>query len=128
MVDFEIRHRTAVGPRSQRLAWVGFLAALLLATTSAVQAEDAGDRARVDLNRATAEELASLPGIGAAKAAAIVEYRNASGAFGSVDELEAVRGIGPALVKKLRPHVTLGSPRGALSPSAGSKARKGAAR
>lgn len=68
--------------------------------------------AKVDLNRASEAELATLPGIGAAKAAAIVAHRDKEGAFGSVEDLEAVRGIGPALVGKLRPLVELGASRG----------------
>ena len=47
----------------------------------------------IDLNRAGPELLAELPGIGPAKAQAIVDLRERRGAFGSVDELEEVRGI-----------------------------------
>jgi competence protein ComEA len=48
----------------------------------------------VNVNTATATELETLPGIGPALAAAIIEERERRGGFGSVDELEAVRGIG----------------------------------
>lgn len=65
--------------------------------------------APLDLNRATAEELETLPGIGAAKAAAILAAREAQGGFSSLEELEAVRGIGPALMAKLRPLVVVGT-------------------
>ena len=68
--------------------------------------------APIDLNRATAEELETLPGIGAAKAAAIVEAREAQGGFGSLEDLESVRGVGPALMAKLRPLVVVGGPTG----------------
>jgi comEA protein len=71
-------------------------------------AEPAPARAPLDLNRATAEELETLPGIGAAKAAAILAVRDAQGGFSSLEELEAVRGIGPALMAKLRPLVVVG--------------------
>jgi len=60
--------------------------------------------AAVDLNVASAAELEALPGIGAAKAAAIIEERQVR-PFVSVEDLERVRGIGPALVAELRPHV-----------------------
>lgn len=72
-------------------------------------ADPSPTRAPLDLNRATAEELETLPGIGAAKAAAILAAREAQGGFTSIDELEAVRGIGPALLAKLRPLVVVGS-------------------
>ena len=58
--------------------------------------------ATVDLNAASAAELAALPGIGAQRAAAIVEHRRAHGHFRVVDDLDAVRGVGPSTVSKLR--------------------------
>jgi len=61
--------------------------------------------APVDVNRATAEELATLPGIGPALAGRIVEWRGANGPFASVDDLDRVPGIGPATVERLRPRV-----------------------
>jgi len=60
---------------------------------------------RLDLNRATAEQLDTLPGIGPAKASAIVADREAAGPFRSVDDLVRVKGIGPAIVEKLRDSV-----------------------
>jgi competence ComEA-like helix-hairpin-helix protein len=59
----------------------------------------------VDVNRATAAELASLPGIGPALAERIVRWRGAHGRFGSVEALAEVPGIGPATVERLRPRV-----------------------
>lgn len=66
--------------------------------------------APLDLNRATAEQLEALPGIGAVKAAAILAVREERGGFRSMDELESVRGIGPALAAKLRPMLRIGKP------------------
>ena len=59
----------------------------------------------VDVNAATADELASLPGIGPALAERIVQRRRAHGRFGSVDALAEVPGIGPATLERLRPRV-----------------------
>lgn len=59
----------------------------------------------LDLNRTTAADLELLPGIGPALAARIVAYRQTHGPFLSVGQLEAVKGIGPKLVEKLRPLV-----------------------
>jgi competence protein ComEA len=50
----------------------------------------------VDLNTATEAELLRLPGIGPAKARAIVAYRQSRGPFASVEEVLRVPGIGPA--------------------------------
>lgn len=84
------------------------LIGLLLWAGVATAADPGAALAPIDLNRATAEELETLPGIGASKAAAILEARDAKGGFASLDDLETVRGIGPALMAKLRPLVVVG--------------------
>lgn len=63
--------------------------------------------ALLDLNRATESELDALPGIGPAKAKAIVAYRDRRKGFRKIDELLEVKGIGAKLLEKIRPHVTL---------------------
>jgi competence protein ComEA len=62
----------------------------------------ASSDARVDINRATAAQLESLPGIGPTRAGAIVEHREAHGPFASVDALADVPGIGQATIEGLR--------------------------
>ena len=57
--------------------------------------------ALLDLNAATAAELERLPGIGAARARAIVANRERHGSFSSVAELDRVPGFGPAAVARL---------------------------
>lgn len=47
----------------------------------------------IDINTATAEELTALPGLGPRKAAALVAYRTEHGAFASLADAAAVRGI-----------------------------------
>ena len=61
----------------------------------------------IDLNRATADELDALPGIGPTTAAAIVDHRDRNGPFAAVDDLEQVPGIGPAKLDVIRPLVTV---------------------
>lgn len=62
---------------------------------------------KVNLNTASAEELASLPGIGSVLAARIVAYREEHGPFQSLDGLKQVSGIGDKLVEKIRDLVGL---------------------
>lgn len=59
----------------------------------------------LDLNRANAKALQALPGVGPATSASIVADRNKRGAFGSVEALQRVKGIGPAKLKAIRPFV-----------------------
>jgi competence protein ComEA len=63
----------------------------------------------IDPNTASAIALQSIPGIGPSKAEAIIEYRNQHGAFGSLDDLLEVKGIGPATLEKLSPFLSLES-------------------
>jgi competence protein ComEA len=62
----------------------------------------------IDINTADATALDSLPGIGPAKAAAIIAHRDANGPFASVDALGDVTGIGDATIAGLRDFVTAG--------------------
>ena len=64
--------------------------------------------AAVDLNSATQSDLETLPGIGPAKATAILQYREQNGPFATVDALDNVPGIGPATMANVRPLVSVG--------------------
>jgi competence protein ComEA len=61
----------------------------------------------LSVNAATREQLELLPGVGPALAGRIIEYRDGIGGFKSIDELDKVRGIGPALLEKIRPYLSL---------------------
>ena len=70
-------------------------------------------RAPIDLNRAGAVELDRLPGVGPVLAGRIVLQRRRFGPFHEVDELLAVRGVGPRLLERIRPWATVQAPTGA---------------
>src|SRR3954470_8474720 len=59
----------------------------------------------VNLNTATLEQLDTLDGVGPATAQKILDYRQAHGGFGSVDELDQVPGIGEKRLAALREHL-----------------------
>ena len=63
--------------------------------------------AAVNINTASQAELESLQGIGPAKAKAIIEHREKSGTFASVDDLAKVSGIGQGTIKQLRDVITV---------------------
>jgi competence protein ComEA len=56
----------------------------------------------LDLNSATLEQLETLTGVGPVTAQKILDYRTQHGAFTSVDELDAVPGIGPSHMAQLK--------------------------
>lgn len=66
-------------------------------------------QSRLNINRATAAELALLPAIGPALAQRIVEDRNAKGFFSSIEDLDRVAGIGKATIERLAPYATASS-------------------
>ena len=61
----------------------------------------------VNINTASATEIATLPGIGAKMAARIVEYRQKNGPFKKIEELMNVKGIGEKSFLKLKPLITV---------------------
>jgi len=61
---------------------------------------------QININQASAEQLVSLPGIGPSRAAAIVEMRDQQGPFESLEDLQKIRGIGPATAKDIQPLVS----------------------
>ena len=67
----------------------------------------ANNAAKINLNSATAEQLASLPGIGAATAKLIIEHRTNVGKFNRVEELMNVKGIGEKKFEALKDLLTL---------------------
>jgi comEA protein len=69
----------------------------------------------VHLNEASVDELCALPGIGPAKAARIVAWRQAHGGFRRIKDLRRVSGIGSKTVARLGPLLTL-APRAAAAP------------
>jgi competence ComEA-like helix-hairpin-helix protein len=65
------------------------------------------DSERIDPNTAPVEELERLPGVGPSLAKRIVALRQSQGPFPTVQSMAEVRGIGPALLARLTPHLTL---------------------
>ena len=61
----------------------------------------------IDVNAAAVADFAALPSIGEKTAAQIVAFRKSNGAFSSLEELTAVKGIGPKTLEKIRPYLTL---------------------
>jgi competence protein ComEA len=65
----------------------------------------------VNINTATADQLDSLPGIGAKMATRIIDYRQKNGGFKKLEDLMNVQGIGEKNFLKLKPYITLTPPK-----------------
>jgi competence ComEA-like helix-hairpin-helix protein len=70
----------------------------------------------INLNRASAEDLDAIPGLGPALAQRIIDYRKAHGPFKQVEDLGEISGIGTQNLQKLRPYLGLGSPEDSAPP------------
>lgn len=78
--------------------------ALVVAFSSLAMAADEATGV-VNINTAGVEQLQLLPRIGPALAERIIEFREAHGPFGSIEELVAVKGIGESSLARLEPYV-----------------------
>lgn len=76
--------------------------------TAAAQERFMPDVSPLDINSASAEELADLPGIGAALAERIVDYRTEHGPFEMAEDLTKVSGIGERKLAGLEGRITVG--------------------
>ena len=108
---------------SGRLA-LALVAILGAAGLFAADAADTAAGKKVNINQASAKELANLPRIGDKVAERIVEYRQAHGSFARVEDLMEVKGIGEKLFTSLKPYLTLSGPT-TLSEKVSSKGTRG---
>lgn len=119
-------------PGERALAFIALVAGVLLAVlaysprfTSKPIDYHPGEVAayRVDINRADRFELMQVPGIGPGKADAIVAHRDAVGGFGTINDLNGVKGIGPKTIDHIKPHVLVDNPSTPSLPSSPSQGK-----
>lgn len=97
----------------KKLLVTGMLAAALLTAiqTDYASANDSAEPSRqqlvkIDINKASVEQLITLKGIGESKAKAIVEYRAKINGFTHIDDLKEVKGIGDKLLLRLKDKIS----------------------
>ena len=71
-------------------------------TFAEVVAGEAENDGKINLNKATKEELMTLPGVGASRAESIIQYRNENSGFKSIDEIMLISGIKDGLFEKIK--------------------------
>lgn len=111
----ESESRTVSGSSHQTIA-IGVVLAVIVLIAIMQTSRDSAERPMftpsdiemvIDLNRATAEELRLLPGVGAKLASDIIELREQRGAFRSLEELMEVRGIKRTRFEQIRPYLVV---------------------
>jgi comEA protein len=86
------------------------LLVLTLATIPVALAKKKPPAHPININTAGATELQQVPGIGPSTAQKILDTRKSYGTFKSVDDLLAIKGIGPKKLEKMRKYLTVGKP------------------
>jgi competence protein ComEA len=94
----------------KRIVALGLALALsfVMSAGVALAAPKAAPAGKININTATAQQLETLPGVGAKLAARIVEYRQKAGGFKSAQELMNVQGVGEKNFARIQPHLTVG--------------------
>jgi competence protein ComEA len=71
-----------------------------------IQGEQSGsDETKINLNSGTQEEFETLPGIGPAKAATFIQYREENGPFSKIEDIKDISGIGEKTFEKLKDYI-----------------------
>lgn len=97
----------------RRALALGFALLVAVASAGPAFAAKPAPAGKVNINGASADQLETLPGVGPKLAARIVEYRQKSGGFKSVQEVMNVQGIGEKNFEKLQPYLALGEAKAA---------------
>ncbi len=88
--------------------WLAMACAPLALPACAATPQNAASPPVIDINRASAEDFARLPGVGPKLAQQIVAYRTRQGPFRRVEDLMVIKGIGSKKWHALRPFVCVG--------------------
>lgn len=79
----------------------------IMRTGESPQLNSSGSASKININRATADELTALPGIGAVRAGQIVDHREKNGYFDDIQEIMDVGGIGEKTFKNIAELITI---------------------
>jgi competence protein ComEA len=66
-----------------------------------------GSSDKININNADESQLQEIPGIGPAKASAIIEYRESNGSFNTIEDIKNITGIGDKTFEKLKDSISV---------------------
>lgn len=75
--------------------------------SSMIESVDDSTNGKVNINTASKQQLMTIPGVGEAKAQAIISYREANGSFSSIDEVKKVEGIKDGVFAKMKEYIVI---------------------
>ena len=112
-----MRYAKGAAGRAAKL-WCGFLFSLLILSLAArtLATTKKPPLKPININTANSDELQQVPGIGPATAEKIVQMRKSYGAFKSVDDLLAIKGLGRKRLDKMRKYLTVGKAAASTKP------------
>ena len=88
---------------------LGLAAVVLAISFASAYAQQAGPKAKININTAPASELEALPRIGPTVAQRIVDFRTKNGNFKKVEEIMKVQGIGEKIFDEIKDLITVGA-------------------
>lgn len=75
--------------------------------SSMIDSVDDSTNGKVNINTASKQQLMTIPGVGEAKAQAIISYREVNGSFSSIDEVKKVEGIKDGVFAKMKEYIVI---------------------
>lgn len=72
-----------------------------------IETEENNKNEKININTASKEQLMTIPGIGDSKAESIIEYREETGNFKTIEDIKSVSGIGDSLFEEIKTYITV---------------------
>jgi comEA protein len=95
------------GGKKMRIKRILTVFVVVMAVVALVHAVPAEEATKIDLNKASVEDLLNIKGIGESYAQRIIEYRETKGQFNQIEDIMKVKGIGPKLFESIKDKITV---------------------
>jgi comEA protein len=95
------------GGKKMRIKRILTVFVVVMAVMAIVYAVPAEETTKIDLNKASVEDLLKIKGIGESYAQRIIEYRKTNGQFNQIEDIMKVKGIGSKLFESIKDKITV---------------------